>query len=377
MPIEPHYTPNLIIGAGPAGLAVAGRLRAKGLDFEIIEKSDRVTPAWHNHYDRLHLHTVKEFSSLPHRPFSQEYPRYIPRQQLVEYFEQYAKEFDIKPHFGEEVISVHKENEQWVTETASGATFISKNVIICTGYNRTPNRPTWEGQDEFHGSILHSAMYKSGKAYKGQRVLVVGMGNSGAEIALDLWEQGAQSFISVRGPVNIIARDILGRPTQLTAMKLGKLPDWLGNWIGVQAQRFSIGNLSKYGLETLSISPNEQLRRYGKTPVIDIGTVEQIKAGNIKVLPGIERFYADGILFKNGETLPFDAVVLATGYRAKVEDFLEDAEGVLNEHRVPKQPIGEGKYKGLYFVGFSAYSSGILFTIYKDSEKVVDAISAA
>jgi len=371
-----YETPTLIVGAGPAGLAVAGRLRQKELDFEIVEQSKTITPAWYAHYDRLRLHTVKEFSHLPHRPFPEDAPRYIPKDDLLRYFEQYAEDFDIQPHFEEEVISIEKKGEQWHSETASGKTFLSENVVICTGYNRLPHRPTWEGQGEFHGPMVHSKFYKNADPYVGQKVLIIGMGNSGAEIALDLWENGAQPYLSVRGPVNIIARDFLGRPVQVTAMKLGKLPRWLGDWIGAQVRKLSIGNLSKYGLEIPNFSPAQQLRMFGKTPVIDVGTIDQIKAGNIKVLPGIERFYADGALFKNGETHEFDAVILATGYRAKVEDFLENTEGLLNDHRVPKRRIAEGQHEGLYFVGFSAYSSGLLFTIHRDSDRVVEHIVA-
>jgi len=371
-----YETPTLIVGAGPAGLAVAGRLRRMGLDFEIVEQSPTITPTWYGHYDRLHLHTVKEFSHLPHRPFPEDMPRYVPKADLLRYFEQYAEDFDIRPHFEEEVVSIEKIGEQWHSETASGKKFLSENVVICTGYNRLPHRPTWEGQDEFHGPIVHSKFYKNAKPYAGQKVLLIGMGNSGAEIALDLWENGAYPYLSVRGPVNIIARDFLGRPVQVTAMKLGKLPRWLGDWIGAQVRKISIGNLSRYGLEMPDIAPSQQLRMYGKTPVIDVGTVKQIKAGNIKVLPGIERFYAEGALFKNGETHEFDAVILATGYRAKVEDFLENTEGLLNKHQVPKNRIADGPHEGLHFVGFSAYSSGLLFTIHRDSARVVEHIFA-
>ena len=99
---------NLIIGAGPAGLATAGRLRKAGIDFEIIEKSQAVGNSWRNHYDRLHLHTVKQWSHLPHLPFPKEYPTYVSRQQLVDYMDAYAREFSIKPRFGEEVVQIKK-----------------------------------------------------------------------------------------------------------------------------------------------------------------------------------------------------------------------------------------------------------------------------
>ena len=104
---------NLIIGAGPAGLAVAGRFRKAGLDFEILEQTNKIASNWHTHYDRLLLHTVKSLSSMPYQDFPVDYPQYIPRQQLVTYYENYAEHFDINPHFNCEVTAVLKRNGLW------------------------------------------------------------------------------------------------------------------------------------------------------------------------------------------------------------------------------------------------------------------------
>ena len=210
------------------------------------------------------------------------------------------------------------------------------------------------------------------KAFQGQKVLVIGMGNTGAEIALDLHEYGAKPFISIRGPINIIARDVNGRPVQVTAKKLEKLPEWLKEWLAVIITKFTIGDLSKYGIVRPKISPTKQLLMYGKTPVIDIGTVAEIKKGNIKILHDIDYFYKKGVAFKDGQQLDFDAVILATGYRAKVEDFVEGAEQLLDKFEVPNRAVLDGAFEGLYFLGFDNYKlGGILGTIYDDSEIIV------
>jgi len=193
----------LIIGAGPAGLAMAGRLRRLNIPFEIVEKTQHVASAWHEHYDRLHLHTVKERSYLPHLPFPGDYPRYVSRQQLIAYYENYAKAFDIQPHFGEEVISIKKTNGHWRVKTATGKKWEAAQVVIATGVNRVVNRPIFEGEEKFSGRILHSRLYKNAVEFENRRVLVVGMGNTGAEISLDLSEHGIETYLSVRSPVNI------------------------------------------------------------------------------------------------------------------------------------------------------------------------------
>ncbi|MEM1321459.1 MAG: NAD(P)/FAD-dependent oxidoreductase [Bacteroidota bacterium] len=368
--------PNLIIGAGPAGLATAGRMRQAGVDFEILERSQHVGNAWHHHYDRLHLHTVKQLSHLPLLEFPEDYPLYVPRKQLTDYFDQYAKHFDIQPKFGEEVVSVKKQEEgHWKVETKSGNSYLTERVIIATGVNRVPNIPSWKGQDDFQGKIIHSIDYKNPEPYKGQQVLVIGMGNTGAEVALDLSEHGVTTYISVRGPVSIVPRDLNGRPVQTTSKQLAKLPFGFGDWLGSKIRGLYFGDLRKYGLESSKMYPAVQLRETGKTPVVDIGTVAAIKAGKIKVVNGIEHFTSEGVQFQNGEHIAFDQVILATGYRAKVEDFIEKGVKLLDKFGCPVGPIAEGFHEGLYFVGFDNYKlGGILGTIFTDSATIVDHI---
>ncbi len=370
------HTPVLIIGAGPAGLAVAGWLRKLNIAFELLEKHEQVGSAWHHHYDRLHLHTVKEKSHLPFLPFPDDYPRYVPRQLLCEYFDRYAAHFDLRPRFGEEVVSITRGREAWLVRTGSGGEYRSGQVVIATGVNRVPYRPQFPGEEAFQGQILHSRAYRNAVPFQGQRVLVVGMGNTGAEIALDLAENGAQAFLSVRGPVNIVPRDFLGRPTQLTALKLAQLPHWLGDWIGIQVRRLTMGDLPKYGLTFPEMPPARQLREMGKTPVVDIGTADAIRAGKIGLLPALEGFQAEGVRFADGRQLPFDTVILATGYRARVQDFLAGAGALLDQYEVPDCCVASGDFKGLYFVGFDNYTAGgILGVINRDSEIVANAIA--
>ncbi|MCI5080698.1 MAG: NAD(P)/FAD-dependent oxidoreductase [Saprospiraceae bacterium] len=370
-------TKILIVGAGPAGLAIAAHLRKRQLDFVMIEKSGRVGNAWHEHYDRLHLHTVKSLSHLPFKPFPEDYPLYVPKQLVAEYLCEYAAAFDIQPIFHTAVTALHKQGNNWLVETNTDLSIEAEHVILASGVNRIPYHPFFQDEEDFQGSIVHSKFYKNGSSYKGKNVLVIGMGNTGAEIALDLYEHGANSFISVRSPVNIVPRDVMGRPTQLTAQKLSKLPDWLGDWIGVQLRRFTVGDLSKYGIKTPKMPPAKQLRVTGKTPVIDVGTLEQIKKGHIKVLPGIDRFTTEGVLFKNGEELPFDAIILATGYRPGIQDYFEHTDQLLDENEAPRQLIGKGDFENVYFIGYDNYTpGGILGVINRDSAIIAEHISA-
>lgn len=364
---------NIIIGAGPAGLAVAGRMKQDKIPFRIFEKSKYVASSWHNHYDRLHLHTIKSSSHLPGLKFPKDYPTYVPRKKLIEYYEDYSKHFDIQPELEKEVLSVKSKDGGWQILTKEER-IQAKNIIFATGINRNPISPNWSGKEKFEGTILHSSKYKNPSPFYSKKVLVIGMGNTGAEIAFDLSENNVDTYLSVRSPVNIVPRDLNGNSVQATSKILAKLP--YGNWIGKKVAALVIGDLSPYGLQMSKDYPAKQLMKTGKTPVIDIGTVKNIKNGKIKILTDLKSFKKNSICFIDDSEITFDAVILATGYRAGLEDFLVDTTNLFDENNYPKSPIGADKFKGLYFVGFDNYKlGGVLGTILTDSKTVVDEIA--
>jgi cation diffusion facilitator CzcD-associated flavoprotein CzcO len=365
---------NLIIGAGPSGLSIAGRLSKSGIPFEIIEKTDTIGIAWRNHYDRLHLHTDKKYSELPHFSFPKDYPTFVSKNQYISYLDEYVSHFNINPIFNQKVVSVRKNGNYWVVQTKD-KTYEAKNVIIATGYNRVAKMPVYKGQQDFKGEILHSEKYKNGRPYKDKNVLVVGYGNSGAEIALDLYEHGAKPFLSIRNPVNIVKREFAGRSTQSLAIFFIRFGNTFYDFIARQFKRLLLKAAKGTGIPISHLAPSEQLRTQGKVAVIDVGTLAQIKAGNIKVLPDIKELTANEVVFINGEKLPIDAIILATGYHARLEEFIEDVTPLLNERGYPKAMwFDENSYNGLYFVGFNLPLTGILRDINLSSEKIVNHI---
>ena len=170
---------SIIIGAGPAGLATAAVLRARGLNATILEKSDAVGPVWRRHYDRLHLHTDRGHSALPGLPMPSSYGRYPSRAQVVEYLESYAATFDLKPRFNTPVSEVRRNGTLWSAK-AGDETIEAPVIVIATGLADFPYSPVWPGIETFSGPILHSSRYRNPKSFAGERVLVVGFGNSGA-----------------------------------------------------------------------------------------------------------------------------------------------------------------------------------------------------
>ena len=362
----------IIIGAGPAGLSAASGLQEKGIPFTILEKGEGVAQCWRNHYDRLHLHTVRDLSHLTGEPFPSDYPQYVPKQHLVNYYDNFARKRGIEPLFGRTVTKIEKQADQWVVGCSNGESYHGQAVILCAGMNRIPYQPHYPGEETFTGQIVHSHDYQNPSHYKDQRVLVVGMGNSGAEIALDLCEQGVDTAISVRGPVNIVPREIFGRPTQVTALKIGKLPRWLGDRLGLLVRQLTVGDLPKYGIELPAISPARQLRETGQTPVIDLGTLDYIRSGQLPVMPGIQRLSSKAVEFTAGREEHFDAIVMATGFRAQLNEWLELNDEYFDQRGLPRKAVGKGPYQGLYFLGYNNYApGGGLGIIRTDAKKVV------
>jgi cation diffusion facilitator CzcD-associated flavoprotein CzcO len=366
----------LVIGAGPAGLAAAGCLVQLGLRPRVIDQAGDVASSWRTHYERLHLHTVKTHSALPGMAFPKDYPRYVPRQALVDYMVAYAERHRIVPDLGQQVVAITPVAGRWQTTTQTGRCYVSDAVIVAIGANRLPIVPTFANQEQFRGRMLHSCSYRNAIPFNGQRVLVVGMGNTGAEIALDLAEHGVQVHLSVRSPLNIVYRDVLGRPTQLTAIALSRLPTNWGDWVSRVLRDLTVGDLSRWGIRTSPLSPLRQLREHGKTPVIDIGTLACIKRGEIKVQVGIDAFTGKGVRFADGSESDFDAVIMATGYEAQVKQLFPDTPLAVDANGMPTDVIGSGALEGMYFVGFDIRApGGLLRTIGIQAQLIADEIS--
>src|SRR5882757_188211 len=156
---DPRVSHTIVVGAGPAGLAVGACLKQAGIPCLFLEQADKVGVAWHRHYERLHLHTDKKHSELPWAPFPKEYPRYPSRLQMISYLETYARRFQLEPRLGQQVVSARRVDGLWEARTQD-TLYQASNLVIATGYSREPCLPTWPGQDSFQGSLLHSSEYR-------------------------------------------------------------------------------------------------------------------------------------------------------------------------------------------------------------------------
>ena len=368
-------TKTLIIGASVAGLASAAALQKQGIDFVIIEKNAQIATPWRNHYHRLHLHSSKRFSNLPYKKFAGSIPRYPSRQQVVDYLEEYQKEFAIEPYYNTEALSIRRVDDHWHTET-NNRIFRSEYLIMATGAYTKPRPIDFKGVETFPGSILHSSKYKTGKTYKGQKVLVVGFGNSACEIALDLYEQGALPSMSVRSPVNIVPRDVFGVSVLALSILLNRLPPRVADVLTAPLMKWLIGDITKLGLKRMPYGPLEEISRDGNPPVLDIGTVRHIRQGHIKVYDDIDHIEGHTVYFKGGKSETFNAIVAGIGYYRDYAEILQVDGSRFDDLRVDANKQRYFGNDGLYFCGYWISPTGQIRSIAADAKKIAKDIAA-
>jgi NAD(P)H-nitrite reductase large subunit len=366
----------LVIGAGPAGLATSACLRREGLAHTVLERDEEIAGAWRRHYDRLHLHTTKTYSGLPMMPWPKAAPRYPSREQVVQYLQAYAAEHHVSPRLGIAVRAVQRVRDHFTVDTSAGVAR-ARIVVMATGYNGVPKEPSIPGLDGFQGLTIHAVAYKNGFPYRGKRTLVVGCGNSGAEIALDLAEHGVDVAMVVRGPVHVVPRDMFGRPTQHTSVLLSRLPLRLRDAIAVSTMNWAVGDLSHWGIVRPSVGPNRMIEESGRVPILDIGAIAMVKQGSIRVLPAVQEIFPDRVRFAGGAEHPFEAIIFATGYRPGLDRLVEGFEAIADARGRPNRFGEESAIPGLYFVGFKNPPTGALREIAREAPRVARSIRAA
>ncbi|XP_010555200.1 PREDICTED: probable indole-3-pyruvate monooxygenase YUCCA11 [Tarenaya hassleriana] len=317
----------LIIGAGPAGLATSACLNRLGIPNVVLEREDCSASLWRRRsYDRLKLHLAKQFCELPHMAFPRHAPTFVPKQGFTAYLDEYVTRFGINPRYNRRVTSASHEGG-WGVEADDVATggkevYVAEFLVVATGENGEGVIPAIEGlKESFGGEYMHSSDYKNGHRFAGKNVLVVGCGNSGMEIAYDLSKSNANVSLVVRSPVHVLTKCIV--QMAMTIMKLKIFPVKLVDTLCLFLAKMSMGDTSRYGLQRPKLGPFLLKMKTGRSPTIDVGCLNLIKSGNIRVVQSIKSIEGNRVKFVNGENKNIDAIIFATGYKSNVARWLQ------------------------------------------------------
>ncbi|MGW0514208.1 flavin-containing monooxygenase [Streptomyces olivaceoviridis] len=380
LPPTPADRPVYVIGAGPGGLAAAYALRARGVRAVVLEKSDRVGASWRRHYDRLHLHTTRRLSSLPGLAIPRRFGRWVSRDDVVRYLEKYAEHHELEIVTGVEVHRVERSGDGtgWLLRASGGRELTGSAVVVATGFNHTPRIPDWPGRESYGGEFLHAGEYRAAGPYRGRDVLVVGAGNTGAEIAVDLVEGGAARVrLAVRTAPHILRRSTLGWASQYSGVLVRRLPVWLVDRLAGPVGRLSTPDLTAHGLPRPDTGLYSRVKQ-GAIPVQDVGLIDAVRTGKVEIVAAVEAFEDGKVVLADGSRVSPDAVIAATGYVRALEGLVGHL-GVLDERGRPVVHGGRtpAQAPGLYFTGFTNPLSGMLRELAIDAGRIAKAVARA
>ncbi len=370
--------PVYVVGGGPGGLATAAALRAKGVRAVVLEKSAEVGASWRGHYDRLHLHTTRKLSGLPGLPMPRRFGRWVSRDNVVKYLEKYAEFHELEIISGVEIsrIDPAPDGRGWLLHGSGGRELTGSAVVVATGYNHTPRLPEWPGLASYEGELVHASEYRNAGPYAGRDVLVVGVGNTGAEIAVDLVEGGASRVrLAVRTAPHIVRRSTAGWPAQRTGILVRRLPVGLVDRLAAPMAKLSVPDLSAHGLPRPDSGLYSRVKE-GSIPVQDVGLINAVRKGTVEPVAAVASFEDGKVVLADGTSIAPDAVIAATGYSRALEPLVGHL-GVLDDHGRPTVHGGRTSPSapGLYFNGFVNPISGMFREMALDAERIAKALA--
>jgi NADPH-dependent 2,4-dienoyl-CoA reductase/sulfur reductase-like enzyme len=341
----------VIVGAGPAGVATAVSLRDRGIRPILIDRADQVASVWRTRYDMTKLMTGKRFSHMPGLPYPKGTQPFPTGDEVANYFDHHARQDGIELRLGTEAKRIDPQPRGWQVATTSGD-IGAGDVVVATGYANTPYIPTWPNVQRFSGELLHSAAYRCPDPYRGKRVLVIGSGPSGLQVAHDLSKTATKVWLAVRTPPNILLRNRRwGVSAAMVAGPLFRAPVCLADAIARSIQLRTVGDLTDYGLPLPNEGPFACAARNDPVTVVDMDVIGSVRNRSIEVVSTVDRFHAACVSLVDGTRLEPDVVICATGYRPGLEPLVGHLD-VLDTNGAPKALAPDPAASGLWFIGY-------------------------
>jgi cation diffusion facilitator CzcD-associated flavoprotein CzcO len=361
----------LVIGAGVAGLSAAVELGRRGVGALVLDRAADVGSSWAGRYDGLRLNTYRLLSSPLHSRIPRSAGRWPSREALVEHLREYARSESVDIEFGTAVRRIDRAPGGYELETSAGPRS-ARFVVVATGYDQAPRMPEWPGSERFAGDLLHSREYRSPTPFAGLDALVVGAGNTGTEIAVQLEEAGARRVrMAVRTPPNIVPIEFLGVPITYLARLAELTPEPLVNLMGRILTRYAVGDLRPFGLAAAPYGIGTELRVKGLGPVLERGIGPAVRSGRVEVVAAVDSFDESGVRLADGRRISPDVVIAATGYRMGLEPLVGHL-GVLRPSGKPACERGQAHPAApdLHFNGYWLPMSGELPAMRRTTKRI-------
>ena len=368
-----------LIGAGPSGLTVAKNFAQRGIPFDWFEREADLGGNWHygqsssSVYASTHLISSKRLTEFTDFPMPAEYPPYPSHRQALDYLRAYAHHFQVadRIQFNTAVERVEPMGDLWRVMLAEGGSARNyRGVVVANGHHHVPLPNPFPG--EFHGQILHSHHYKTPEVLQGKRVLVVGAGNSGCDIAVEAAQHADTTYLSLRRGYHFLPKFLHGRPIDICGenMHRWRWPLWLQRWVSGFMVRIALGRPQRYGLP----APDHKL--FETHPIVNSQLLYYVGHGRIHVQMNVERLCGDRVRFRDGTELPIDLIVLAIGYQISFP-FL-DRQLILNEQGRPKLFLNafHPQYDNFFVAGLIQPNSGLWGLVDRQAQLMAASIVA-
>ncbi|WP_299609580.1 NAD(P)-binding domain-containing protein [uncultured Tateyamaria sp.] len=353
-----------IIGAGPAGLATARALRIAGVPFTIFERHSDVGGIWDTEnpgtpmYASAHFISSRTMSGHEGFPMPESYPDYPSNRQIVDYIRDFADCFDLHRdiRLSTSVDRVENTADGWkVKTTCVGETtdHVFRWLVCANGTNWEPNTPELPGQNSFTGTIQHAVTYKNSASLRDARVLVVGAGNSGVDIACDAAFASQQAYISMRRGYHFVPKHIFGMPADVFAATSKWMPMWMSQRSLGWVLRLLTGDLTRLGLQKPDHRPLES------HPILNSQILHYLQHGDLIAKPDIARLSGDEVIFADGTCAVIDRIILATGYNWSLPYLDDDLFDWRNNRPQAYLKMFNPKHPTLFLNGFIETNSGI------------------
>jgi len=381
-------TPRVcVIGAGSSGITAIQNLKERGIEFACFEKGSNIGGNWRYNndngmsaaYKSLHINTSRQMMSYAKFPMPDDYPDYPDHFQIAEYFDRYADHFGLREHirFNTEVLHVDPIDGggwavRYMDKEGEERSEIFTDVLICNGHHwdaRWPE-PAFPGADSFEGTQMHAHDYRTPEIFEGRRTLVLGIGNSATDIAVESSRVAEKTFLAMRRGAWIMPKYLAGVPSdKATTGPMARAPLAVQSFFLKLALRLSVGKLEDYGLPK---PDHEPLHAH---PTVSGDLIGRLGHGDIKVKPNIEKLDGDSVVFADGTREKIDIIVYCTGYRITFPFFDEEVISTEDNQVNLYRRVASIDHPGLYFIGLIQPLGAIMPLAEAQSEWIAELIA--